>query len=80
MRAVNELVQHEKYGFGTVVEQTPDTVTVAFFGQAGPMRFPYPGAFAGELQFAEPMAQREIAYELERRADPAPAPAAKFDF
>ena len=82
MHAVDELVQSEKFGFGKVIAQTANRVTVAFFADNTTMDFVYPDGFAGELRFAEPFAQREIEYEMRAQGARANASDAsdRFDF
>jgi len=64
MNIADELVQHNRYGFGRVVAQTKNAVTVEFYSDHVQREFPYPSAFRNELQLSDPLAQRDFEYEL----------------
>lgn len=64
MNIVDELVQHNKLGFGRVVSQTKSTVVVEFYNNHQQKEFPYPSAFQNEIRLSDPLAQHDFEYEL----------------
>jgi hypothetical protein len=78
MNLIDELVQHNKFGFGRVVNQTQKTVTVEFYSDPVVREFLLPAAFHSGLLLSDPLAQSELEYELSHpRRQPTDT---RFDF
>jgi len=60
---VDELVQHNKFGFGRVISQTKNSVLVEFYNDHKQKEFPFPSAFRSEMQLSDPLAQSDFEYE-----------------
>lgn len=70
MNLTGKQVTHEKFGVGTVTEQTDSAVTVLFGGSIGQRKFLYPSAFASFLHLCSEDTAREMDEQLEKiRAD-----------
>lgn len=64
MNIVGELVQHSKYGFGRVVNQTEHTVKIEFYTDQIQKEFPFPSVFRQQLSLSDPLAQSDLEYEM----------------
>lgn len=58
MNTTNEQVQHQQYGFGTVVTQTTTMVEVQFKEEPGIKKFIYPSAFESFLELCDPASKK----------------------
>jgi hypothetical protein len=64
MNIIDELVQHNKYGFGRVVSQTEHTVKIEFYNNHIQKEFAYPSTFRQELLLSDPLAQSDLEYKM----------------
>ena len=64
MDIIDELVWHTQFGTGTVVNQTPLTITVRFGEEQGEKKFLYPSAFESFLTFSNTNLQASMKSEI----------------
>lgn len=64
MRIMNQKVEHNKFGQGTVFALRDKKVYVAFGKLFGDKFFPYPDVFKEDMHFCDEEIQEEIRYEL----------------
>lgn len=65
MKLNDELVEHKRYGFGRIMQETQDTISVHFFEDSTPRTFTCPSCFQKDLRLADPFAQAEMEHEIE---------------
>lgn len=65
MNVLHQQVNHPRFGFGTVAEQTETFLTVSFEPPHGAKTFLYPAAFDQFLTLNDPTAQQTMQQELQ---------------
>lgn len=69
MNVLNEHVNHEDFGLGTITETNNDKITVQFQNDIGEKLFLYPEAFGFFLQAVDPIVQKHTLEELHRKQE-----------
>ena len=64
MRIMNQKVEHNRYGIGTIFALKGKKVYVAFGKLYGDMAFPYPKVFEGDMKLVNQELQEELMEEL----------------